>query len=652
MATVRRWYIYLVCFVSLQAVALAVIELLRNTLSAFRAPPLSLAFQMAVIIIGLPVFLVHWLLARRAARETDERASGVRRFYLYLTLATFTGWTVGEVYGLWSTLLRWATGASVQASSFSGSFIFTPAESITRGVVALLVLGALWAYHWRVLAADMATTEMSEGLALLRRLYVLLFSATGVSLTIAGLVSLLRWLLYQFGPSRLAFGEGGAFAGALAALLTGLPLWLTFWGWAQRLMAGPDPAERESALRKFYLYAIVGVSVITGVTNLTFILAGIFRRLLSLTPQGDIRDVLPVIAGMGVLWGYHAVVLRADAARAATAPRQAGVRRLYEYLVAAIGLTAFLIGLGGVISVLIQSLANLMGLGLREQLALSAAALLAGLPVWLLPWRRSQLAAAVPAAAGVDERRSTLRRLYLYLFIFAATMTVLSSAVYVVYRLLSLFFGESGGSLFVDLGQALAFIGLGVAVWVYHGLTIRADNQRNRQAHAAKLAAQRVAVVARPEDPFVPALLAGLRRALPDLAPDVVDLTEPQDEPARAALEARLASAGLIVASWNLLAGGAPSALAQAIRASPAHKLLVPDRGDGYDWAGVDRWAPPALVAQTVHGVGQWAEGETIRPARPQSAGGIVLIIAAILVVVFVVLPAVFSVFMMLGGGF
>ena len=48
---------------------------------------------------------------------------------------------------------------------------------------------------------------------------------------------------------------------------------------------------------------------------------------------------------MAVVWAYHYVVLRADTRQARTFPRQAGIRRLYLYLVAAIGLASFLGGL-------------------------------------------------------------------------------------------------------------------------------------------------------------------------------------------------------------------------------------------------------------------------------------------------------------------
>jgi hypothetical protein len=85
MSTVRRWYIYLVSAISLQAVAWAIITLLRNLLiSRLDPPPTSIAFQIAVILVGLPIFLAHWLWGQRLARKVvEEREATLRRFYLY-----------------------------------------------------------------------------------------------------------------------------------------------------------------------------------------------------------------------------------------------------------------------------------------------------------------------------------------------------------------------------------------------------------------------------------------------------------------------------------------------------------------------------------------------------------------------------------------
>jgi len=89
MSTVRRWYLYIVCAISLQAVTWAVIALLRN-LFVFGIEPLAVALQIAVVIIGLPVFLGHWLSAQRSVEgSVEERESALRRFYLYASMAAF-----------------------------------------------------------------------------------------------------------------------------------------------------------------------------------------------------------------------------------------------------------------------------------------------------------------------------------------------------------------------------------------------------------------------------------------------------------------------------------------------------------------------------------------------------------------------------------
>ena len=79
MSNVRRWYIYIVCAVSLQAVAWAIIALLRN-LFVFGVDPLAVAFQIAVVVIGLPVFLAHWLWGQRlVGKAVEEGGAALRR---------------------------------------------------------------------------------------------------------------------------------------------------------------------------------------------------------------------------------------------------------------------------------------------------------------------------------------------------------------------------------------------------------------------------------------------------------------------------------------------------------------------------------------------------------------------------------------------
>src|SRR6266851_5194202 len=46
-----------------------------------------------------------------------------------------------------------------------------------------------------------------------------------------------------------------------ATALVGLPVWLLHWLWIQRT-ASSDPSERTSALRRLFLYAVLGGAVL------------------------------------------------------------------------------------------------------------------------------------------------------------------------------------------------------------------------------------------------------------------------------------------------------------------------------------------------------------------------------------------------------
>jgi hypothetical protein len=86
--------------------------------------------------------------------------------------------------------------------------------------------------------------------------------------------------------------------------------------------------------------------------------------------------------------------------------------------------------------------------------------------------------------------------------------------------------------------------------------------------------------------------------------------------------------------------GTATDDISGAVVASPARKLLIPLRAEGWDWAGVDWWDSEALVRQTVRAVKQIVEGEEIKPIRPLSA---IAIIGTIIGVLFL-LSLLFSV--------
>lgn len=645
MNTARRWYIYLVCAISLQAVAWAVIALLRNLLAGGNGQVTAIAFQIATIIIALPLFLVHWLWAQRlAGREVNEREASLRGMYHYGMMAGFLGPVIANAFSLIAYIFWIVTGKpGADVSYNSGTSTF---EDVLYNLIPIIICTLLWFYQRQVAVDDIQAAPESAGFASMRRLYLFVFSAWGMTMTTMAVIHVLRWIMFQFGRSATTYGTFGGGIGYLTdevtRLIVGVPLWLIFWRQAQSLFNGPNESEHESALRKFYLYTTVVVAVFAAVTNATGILAGLFRRILSLPSEGDIRIPLPIIIGMGLLWMFHAFVLKEDAARSAESVKQGGVRRLYLYLVAWVGLAAFLIGLSGDLSVLIRSFSQGFGISMKEALAWFTAALIAGLPVWLVPWRQVQNEAVALTQEGIEARRISARKIYLYSYLFIATMTVLSSAVYILYRLLSLMLGARGeGNLASGIAQAIAYALVGVGVWLYHGSALRGDGHAIKDELASRLKDVRVAIVDMGEAGFGQALLGKLQQEEPGLNFELISLPDSDDE-SRRAIPAKLSNAGVIVGPWSIAVtdGVVDVEISQAVVKSSARKILVPVHMNGWDWAGVDHWDSEALVQQTVRAVKQWAGGEDIKVVRPMSIGGIIgTVIGVLFLLILIAIP-------------
>ncbi|MFZ6028132.1 MAG: DUF5671 domain-containing protein [Chloroflexota bacterium] len=617
MVTVRRWYIFLVCAVSLQTLTWAGITLL-NTLVPRQTPfpREQFALEVAIILISLPVYLVHWLWGQALARRDDEeRGSLLRRIYLYAMLAAFLVPFLVKAYDMIDSLFL-LVGAIGAAKATGAAAI--------RAFEGAFVLAVFWFYHYLQVKNDERVVPAAENTAVIRRLYVLSFSAVGLILVLLGVKGVLLSFLY--------LGQRSGMSG-IKQIIIGLPLWLAFWRSAQCLFDGPSAEEKASTLRKFYLYAWVFAGALLFVANASLILAGTLRRLLGLPSRGDVRDLIPLMIVMATAWAYHSWVLRQDVRQAGEVPHQAALRRLYLYLMAGIGLVALLTGLAGVIHVLIRLLGGESGRAITEQFVTFTATLLAGLPVWLLPWQKLQGLAGQAGSAGSAEHRSVIRKIYLYLFVFAATMAVLASATYIAYFFLSKLMGVSSDLRFTNLAQALAFTFIALGVWLYHGFAIRRDGQRLQNEQTGRLATLPVLVLDDGSG-LAGQIIANSRREIPGIAIEMFlpEAGTPPDASSFETLLARVAEAGLFVLPWQFAqpTSGLHPQLAEAIASSQARKLLLPTQTAGWDWVGVDRWDEEPLVRQAVAALKQVFAGEDVHPVRPLGLGtiaGILLVI-------------------------
>ena len=671
--TIRRVYVYVVTAVTLNSVAWALIALLRNLLTPTLSPGQSsitsnketMALQLAIIIIGLPIYLVHWLWAERLAqRDEEERQATLRGLYLYVMLTAFLAPFIANAYSFIRAGLRLLLDAEPVITQWRSEL--PSQDMLIYTFAAMLVLALLWSYHMWVIRTDRrAISTNIQTWNTIHRLYIYLFSFAGLVMASVGMGNLLRWLMFSVGKTSISVNEQTLVA-ALTELLVGVSLWLVFWSQAERLFSQGGSVEQASVLRKFYLYLVIFLAAIGTVGSLTTLLAGLFRRLLSLESQGDMRDVLYVLITTAVIWAYHFVVLRQDTQAMPEGQQQAGVRRLYWYLIAGIGLMALLIGIGGDISVFIRSLAGQDTLfvknALLEQLAWFTATLIAGLALWLIPWRNIQAECTGSEPEAVPARQSWARKIYLYFYLLLATLTFLGAGVYILSQLVLLAIGgRTSRTLATDMAQAVAFALMAIAVWSYHLTLIRRDGKTVQTTETQLAEKVQVAVVDDENGRFGQTLIAAIHQAIPNAILHPIGLT-PEASAAMNTGETPpplaeiLATSQIIVGPWTIATpyvnhGDTDLNTLAAIADSPAHKLLILKPEPNWDWAGQGAWDTETAVQQTIRSVKQLIAGELVKEKKGYSLGTAVAIGFGIFALINLV-PLLFLVPFAFFGGF
>lgn len=619
MSNARNWYIYLTSAISMQSFTWAIIALLRNlTARGLRSDLEFIALQFAILFISFPVYLIHWLWAQRLAqKEKDEQIKPLRRFYLYAILAGALGPILANIFAL-----------------FAFGRVNLPA--IIYFAVTAIPLATIFYYHQQLLKQDANQFPSVGSLATIRRIYILGFSAAGLWMTATAMVNSLEIIFRQLGQNGISIGLRSAFRPEIVRLILGAAIWIYFWNWAQKLFTGKHTEEKESALRKFYLYTAVFLSALGVVGAVTGILAGLMRRLLSLPPSGDAGTAASLIIGLGLVWALHAYFLRQDGLSEGDKAEGRGVRRIYLYLVAAIGLAAVLIGVAGNINVLIRaaSSASAFGTGLREQAAWFVATLLAGLPVWFLPWRTVQQEAVGDNQEAAENRNSVPRRNFLYFYLFIATITVLGSLIYIVFQLLLLILGERlSASLGNDLAQAISFAVIGAGVLAYHGGILRNEGRIASGETEERLAKTSIAVVDGREGRLGASIVEALQQRFSEASLIPLGLTTESrklmnTQIAENSFASQAKNANFIIAPWHVITkkSGASSKLIGAIIDSQATKIFLPTRQENYYWAGVEAWSDEGLVEEAVRTVSQVLAGEEVKYSRGLGCGAIAAI--------------------------
>jgi hypothetical protein len=506
----RRLYLYIVGAASLGMLVVGLANLGATTLDLLLRPGAiastyrdAYAGFGAVTLVGLPVWAVHWGIAQRLARRHgDERASAIRRLYLYLAMAVL--------------LVAAAIFVRRFLEDIIGALGSQPIEgaSVLRATWESVLLLAFWVYHFRIAAADRAAVGETGASASLRRWYAYGLLLFGLAFLLFGARNLLQeiWvLIVQPAPEAT---PGGIIASALATMLTGLAV----FGFHARWTSGGSIAadDRRSTLRAVAGFLALAVSVGLTLVGASQLLYYVLARGLGVQhPGGVSTSLLVALAGpassvlvFGLTWIWQRRQLARDAGQTEAA-RQAGVRHLYTHLVAFFAIAAMAIGAAGLLWTLSDQVLNqLLGRPTpewRDHASLFITLALVGTPMWLTHWR---------AAPDLTERYSLSRRLYLYAALLGSVLAILGSAATLVYRLLGVVLATTGadsGAAVVDIGRAASVVVVAAALGLYHWRIVRADAAARPAAPAPPPAAEQFSLQIRG------ASEAEIRRALDGL---------------------------------------------------------------------------------------------------------------------------------------
>jgi hypothetical protein len=590
MKSIRRLYFYLVAFISIEIVLWGLVSLLRSIVDdTVSGGADALAQALALILVGVPIFLIHWLWGQGAsARDEEEKTATLRAVFFYAIL-------LATLIPVVQNLLSFIDRSFVQAAGLGVSRAFRAfsEQTLADNLIAIFMNGIVAAYFWNILRGEWATFSDQENFADVRRLYRYIWMLYGLLMTVFGAQQILRFIFSVPGDVLGELGRETVVNG-LALLFVGTPVWIYSW----RVIQGSldDPAEMGSALRLGILYLLALGGVITVITTSWSVVNTILLRLLG--QDMTLSDFTQRISGpvsigvpLGAVWAYYGYWLNRHIEAAGDGVRQAAMKRLYNYILAFIGLVVSFVGVATLFNFIIDTLTGsdiLMSDSTRGSLATSISSLIIGLPLWLVMWRPMQAEALAPGEMGDHARRSVLRKTYLYLVLFASVIGGMATAVGLVYQLIRAVLTGDGGNTFTnDLLNLIQLLFLFGVVLIYHLNVLRADGASTADALAEKQSTFNVLVVDS-GDGFV----QSVRTALMKFAPKApVTVTTASDRP-QGDFHAVVLNGSLAV--------NAP----EWIRSFNGSKIIVQDDTNGLVWTND--------AAQAAQSIQQLAEGQEI----------------------------------------
>ncbi len=600
MRTVKRVYLYVVSLIAIQLVGWGGIFLFRQLADQGRTYSFAewggleaTATFVAFILIGLPLFAIHWW-SIRFVSEPQERNTGLRKFYLYSNLAT------------WMGVLLFAGRDLLQNTLLVITRLKLDGYKPWANLFTLLIAGLLWALHAWWQRADVQVAPRSQRGQDLRRAYQYLFAGSGLLLLYVELANLIANLLKLLADSAFRDNWQELIVSPLSGLIIGVALVLGYWRPIQRRVKAGDEQERQSGLRTLYLHLLLAIFALGVLTNVVTLFSDLLQQALDVIggyPSFWIRAALPIgqlLAG-GLFGAYQTLLIFRDPELGQGEGWWRAGKRFYAYLLATIGLGMFLLGL---IQVLIEVLNRAAGtteqLNGSEWLGFRIVNPLMMMIVGFVTWGVMILLRYwLPRASGTEaeERRSLWRRMYASFFTFVGIALATYAGVSLVRLIVRLLFGaEAPDPLLAGVSTEITLLLVGGIAWLAFRFLLWRDETHWPQDLAAR--GFHVLVIDGQESELGQAVMKHLKIELPG--------AKIESLPMSTRATSTLSEADVIIGSWEIADRATFADL-------PTERVLIPFK-QGWHWAGVEPDDVDKLAQHAAQAARQVADGQRIRP--------------------------------------
>jgi hypothetical protein len=602
MKTVRRLYFYAVALISLEVVLWGLIGLLRTIVDRVSVGGgEALARALALILVGIPIFLVHWGWAQAASRrDPEEKTASLRAVFLYAALLGTLIPVVQNLLALINRLLLEGANISPGRALLGGS------QSWPDNLIAIAMNLLVAAYFWTTLNREWETLPNAENFAEVRRLYRYIWLLYSLLMAVLGAQQIVRFIFYI--PSNVVGLIGRVtFVNGLALLLIGTPIWVYTWRVCQRALTDPDEKASMLRLGVLYLLAVGGVAAVLASTG-TLIYMLLKQLVGQAAPAAEfaqrIGAPISVAVPLVVVWAYYGAWLNRHIDAAAEDLRQQeALKRPYYYILSLSGLVAAFTGAALLMRIIInQALSSaLMAPGfLGDRISAAVAPLLVGLPLWVWAWLRMERQARDEGLSGAHARRSIVRKGYLYLVLFASVIGGMAAAVALIFQVLkALLNSERLADFLAPSLNSLQLLLLFAVVLVYHLSALRRDGLSRGEIVEMERGQFPVLVIG--EGAFAESMRLALGKQSQRL---LVAVMAPSGQlPPETEYQAVVLPAGLVL--------DPPETLRDWLGRFAGRRIIVPDG------AGSTLLAGSAQQASRI--AAQLADGQELRLSRPAS---------------------------------